>query len=238
MLVINIENLLRDIKEWHMLLVGKLKRDFSLNTTQTLIGVNLLQYRDGRRILKINWRLLARHNGSPQTPQNTSNTKLRSFDHLYRLCKLISIITSYNYSSTQNTQEVCVGVVKANGVFPKDAAQHAGFSLFTILPYLSPVFTNPTDNLPKLIQCIRVDGCNDEGPSHAWGSPILLDCQTPTVITFTTWSPNRVELQNGCICHLLMLSYLFLQFLQYPLKQEGWFCQISETTCNLQQKCT
>lgn len=56
---------------------------------------------------------------------------------------------SHNFSGTQTTQEVCVGVVKASGLFPKNAAQNsADLAFLQTLPYLSPVFTNPINNLP------------------------------------------------------------------------------------------
>ena len=33
--------------------------------------------------------------------------------------------TSYNFTGTKNTPEMCAGVVKGAGVFPKNSAQHS-----------------------------------------------------------------------------------------------------------------
>ena len=33
-------------------------------------------------------------------------------------------------------------------------------------PELQPAFLNPTTGASKLVECIRVDGACDEGPSH------------------------------------------------------------------------
>ena len=63
--------------------------------------------------------------------------------------------------------EVCVGVVKASGVYPKNPAQHAAdIDFLRTQPELQPVFINSLTNLPKSIESIRVDGASDEGPSH------------------------------------------------------------------------
>ena len=133
-------------------------------------GLNLLQYRDGRYILNINrddaagFRLdtMATHR-LHKTPAVQSQQAVTTYtDYVNRYPSTLQT-TSYNFSGTQTTQEVCVGVVKASGVFPKNAAQHAAdLAFLQTLPYLSPVFTNPD----KVIECVRVDGGNDEGPSH------------------------------------------------------------------------
>ena len=178
-------------------------------------GLNLLQYRDGRYILNINrddaagFRLdtMATHR-LHRTPAVQSQEALTTYtDYVNRYPSTLQT-TSYNFSGTQTTQEVCIGVVKASGVFPKNAAQHAAdLAYLQTLPYLSPVFTNPTDDLPKVIECVRVDGGNDEGPSHEevqffWTARHI---ETPTVTTLVTTRSsgasylNRVELQNGCM---------------------------------------
>lgn len=33
--------------------------------------------------------------------------------------------TNYNFTATKTTGEICAGVVKASGIYPKNAAQHA-----------------------------------------------------------------------------------------------------------------
>ena len=71
---------------------------------------------------------------------------------------------------------------------------------------LLPVF-HKSDGSPKDIECIRVDGGTDEGPSHAevqflWTERHFLK---PTKVTLVTTRSsgdsflNRVELQNGCL---------------------------------------
>ena len=75
--------------------------------------------------------------------------------------------TSYNFTGTSTTDEVCVGVVKAPKVHQKCPAQHAAdLSLLESQNHLHPVFFNGATNKPKSIECIRVDGASDEGPSH------------------------------------------------------------------------
>ena len=69
--------------------------------------------------------------------------------------------TSYLFMGTENTAETCVGVVKAHQVFPKNPAQHAAdFELLYDHPDIQPLLQN------KDVDCIRVDGASDEGPSH------------------------------------------------------------------------
>ena len=66
---------------------------------------------------------------------------------------------SYNFTQTNTTPEVCVGVVKAVPIHKKNPTQH--FSDLLILSVeLQPVFHN------KEINCIRVDSASDEGPGH------------------------------------------------------------------------
>ena len=66
-------------------------------------------------------------------------------------------------------------------------------------------FINPLTEQPKQIECIRVDGAVDEGPSHLevqfWWT--LRHFERPTIATLvTTWDSgasylNRVELQDA-----------------------------------------
>ena len=181
-------------------------------------GLSLLQYTDGKHILNINrddeagFRLdiMATHI-LHRTP--IVCTRPRSCNHLNRLCTVNRYpstlqTTSYNFSGTQTTQEVCVGVVKATGVYPKNPAQHAAdLASLQTFPYLLPVFTNTLNSSPKVIECVRVDGGNDEGPNHEevqffWTARHI---ETPTVTTLVAARNsgasflNRVESQNGCM---------------------------------------
>ena len=47
-----------------------------------------------------------------------------------------TIQTSYNFKGTKATMEICVGVVKATAVFPKNPTQHAAD--FKMLEHLEP----------------------------------------------------------------------------------------------------
>jgi len=115
-------------------------------------------------------------------------------------------ITSYNFTKTDTTSEVCVGVVKAVPLHAKNPAQHAAdFEMLKTKEELNNVFYNE-DGLKKLL-CVRVDGGSDEGPMHKevqffWTLEHLKN--TRLVILITTRSSgssylNRVELQNGCL---------------------------------------
>ena len=75
------------------------------------------------------------------------------------------------------------------------------------LDSLYPVFYNLTTNLPKSIDCIRVDGASDEGPSHEevqfyWTAHHYAKGKFLTLVTTRSSGSsylNRVELQNGCL---------------------------------------
>ena len=74
--------------------------------------------------------------------------------------------TSYNFSSTSTTSEVCCGVVKAYVVHEKSPSQHASdLMMLEKIPELAPVFQKKGGDV-KDIECIRVDDGSDEGPSH------------------------------------------------------------------------
>ena len=115
--------------------------------------------------------------------------------------------TSYNFTSTSNTSEVCCGVVKASVLHQKNPSQHAAdLTMLEEIPDLAPVFRKENGNV-KDIECIRVDGASDEGPSHVevqflWTERHYL---RPTKVTLVTTRSsgdsflNRVELQNGCL---------------------------------------
>ena len=75
--------------------------------------------------------------------------------------------TSYNFSSTTTTGELCAGVVKAQAIYSKNLAQHyADLKVLSTIYKLQPALLNPHTNVPKLIECIQVDRAGDEGPAH------------------------------------------------------------------------
>ena len=113
--------------------------------------------------------------------------------------------TCYNFTGTKNTQEVCVGVVKGAKSFPKNPAQHyADLKMLSNVPELQSVFTNSATGKPKRIECVRVDGATDEGPSHYevkfyWAARHLEEGRMVTVLTSHSSGSsylNKVELQN------------------------------------------
>lgn len=64
------------------------------------------------------------------------------------------------------TPEVCVGVVKASGLHQKNSVQHyEDLCMLEQMDDLRSAFVNPAGE-NKLIDCIRVDGASDEGPSR------------------------------------------------------------------------
>ncbi len=116
--------------------------------------------------------------------------------------------TSYNFTATATTGEVCVGVVKAPKVHQKSPAQHIGdLCMLECKDELASVFVNPVTGLPKAVECIRVDGAVDEGPSHDevqfwWTQRHITKERLATLVTTRCSGSsylNRVELQNGCL---------------------------------------
>jgi len=116
--------------------------------------------------------------------------------------------TSYNFVATETTGEICCGVVKAPGIHKKGAAQHfADLQMLEQKEVSRPAFINPATNMPKHIECVRVDGGFDEGPPHQevqyWWTRRHIEAETVvTMITSRNSGAsyrNRVELQNGCL---------------------------------------
>jgi hypothetical protein len=115
--------------------------------------------------------------------------------------------TSYNFTKTVTTSEVCIGVVKASGVHQKNPAQHASdLDIIQKNDDLKSIF-HQDSGLSRDIEYIRVDGASDEGPSHhevqfLWTERHM---NRPTKVTLVTTRAsgdsflNRVELQNGCL---------------------------------------
>lgn len=93
-------------------------------------------------------------------------------------------------------------------MYPKNAAQHyCDLKMLSTKPELKPVFINHLAQAPYDIDCVRVDGASDEGPSHLevqfWRTKRHIE-QNKMVTLVTSYSSgasylNRVELQNGCL---------------------------------------
>lgn len=79
--------------------------------------------------------------------------------------------------------------------------------MLSAIEELHPVFQNLTTGANKEIDCIRVDGATDEGPSHHqvqywWTEWHFKQGKIATLITTRSSGSsylNRVELQNGCL---------------------------------------
>ena len=108
--------------------------------------------------------------------------------------------TSYLFMETDTSKQACVGVVKPHFTYPKNAAQHAAdLELLQNSPDLQPWVEN------RPIDCIRVDGASDEGPSHVevqfyWTERHVKQAKVATLVTSRHSGGsylNRVELMNG-----------------------------------------
>ena len=178
-------------------------------------NLNLIQYTDGSDICNINrddasgFRLdtLTTHckHGTPVVSGHDTLTTYTDYVNCYPSTLQT---TSYNFTGTKTTREVCVGVVKAAKVYPKNPAQHfTDLEMLSKIPDLQSVFTNPSTGKPKAIECVRVDGASDEGPSHDevkfwWTSRHYRSEKVMTLVSSHSSGSsylNKVELQNGCL---------------------------------------
>lgn len=110
--------------------------------------------------------------------------------------------TSYLFMETQTTPVGCCGIVKPHFTYQKNPAQHmADLEMLESDSELN-VFLKD-----RPIDCIRVDGASDEGPSHIevqflWGERHYRHEKVCTLITTRESGGsflNKVELMNGCI---------------------------------------
>ena len=106
------------------------------------------------------------------------------------------------FLETENTPLGCFGVVKPHDVFQKNSSQHAADLQMLEDNILSTPFLSN-----KIIDCVRVDGGVDEGPSHVevqflWTERHINKGKVCTMVTSRfSWGSylNKVELQNGCL---------------------------------------
>lgn len=98
--------------------------------------------------------------------------------------------------------------MKAVPIHQKNRVQHfSDLLMLSCEPLLHPVFCNLETGGPKSIDCIRVDGAADEGPSHEvvqyfWTDWHFTQEKVATLLTTRSSGSsylNRVELQNGCL---------------------------------------
>lgn len=184
-------------------------------------GLDKLQYTDGRDIMNLNrddqagFRLdtLATH--SKHAVLCTSQILTTKTNYVKKHPSTLQT-TSHNFTGTKNTGEMCAGVVKAIPIHAKNPAQHAKDIEDIESQDFQPVFRNSETLLRKSVECIRVDGGNDEGPSHEevqffWTMRHMEKRSKALLITTResgSSNKNRVELQNGCLA--LAHSNLFI----------------------------
>ena len=180
--------------------------------------LNVLQYTDGRNIININrddaagFRLdtMATHHLHKTPMVQGKEAKTTYTDYVNRY-KAVLQTTSYNFTKTETTGEICAGIVKPVGVYDKNPTQHsADLDMLESVSEIRPAFYSDTCTgtcKRKLIECVRVDGAVDEGPSHEevqfiWTARHLKKATIATLITARSSGSsylNRVELQNGCL---------------------------------------
>ena len=196
-------------------------------------GLSMIQYTDGCDINNINrddasgFRLdtLTTH-GKHATPTVSGQDVLTTHTDYVNKYPSILRTTSYNFTATKTSKEKCAGVVKAAKVYPKNSAQHyADLEMLSTCTDLQSAFTNPLTDKPKRIECVRVDGACDEGPSHVevkfwWAARHLDHGKLVTLVSSRSSGCsylNRVELKwlpslgTYQSIHPLYISRVFLQ---------------------------
>ncbi len=102
---------------------------------------------------------------------------------------------------TDTTSQKVLGIVKAHHLFPKTPAQHMADL------YMMAEMEEFKDDAQKPIDCIRVDGATDEGPSHMevqflwteWHFSMAKYCTLVTTRYAGGSYLNKVEQINGCL---------------------------------------
>ena len=138
---------------------------------------------------------------------NTKRTVTTGTDFLNKHQTLLPA-TSYNFSKTDTTNDVCVGVVKASSVHEKSLSQHmSDLEMLEFTANLRHVFKTVNSGKNKEVEYIQVDEAVDEGPSHVEVQFLWTERHHHqlTRVTFVTARAsgdsflNRVKLQNGCL---------------------------------------
>ena len=178
-------------------------------------GLEEIQYKDGTNIINIGrddqagFRLdtMATHKQHPTLCVKGMETTTTRNDYVNKYPSNLQT-TSYNFPFTTTTGEVCAGMVKAPGVHAKNAAQHyADLQMLEENQEIREVFWNSETQERKEIECARVDGSFDEGPSHCevqyWWTVrhLVTSCRMTLVTSRNSGASyrNRVELQNGSL---------------------------------------
>ena len=131
-------------------------------------SLNHLQYQDGRHIFNVNRDDAAgfcldtmttyRLHRTPMVQDSLAKTTYTDYVSKYKAVlqttsyvskyKAVLQTTSNNLTGTNTTAEVCAGIVKPTGVFPKNPAQHsADFELLEKTTEVGPAFINPVTGM-------------------------------------------------------------------------------------------
>ncbi len=178
-------------------------------------NLNVLQYTDATDILTMNrddqagFRLdtLSTHHQYTTPTVRGKDILSTHTDYVNRYPSVLQT-TSYNFTGSSTTTELCAGVTKAQPIHSKNAAQHfSDINMLSKQEALRNAFFNVETGKPKLIDCVRVDGAGDEGPGHEevqyyWTRWHLEQEKLVTLVTTRSSGSsfmNRVELQNGCL---------------------------------------
>ena len=125
--------------------------------------------RDGRGILLLNrddqagFRLDSTftHKNYPMLSLKPTNTTRTDFvnKHSTQLQA-----TSFNFTKTKTTDELCAGIVKASKLHEKSPSQHADDIVeLERVDVLKSAFYKENTQEPKDVECVQVDGAGDEG---------------------------------------------------------------------------
>ena len=178
-------------------------------------GLNQMQYKDGTYILNINrddaagFRLDTLTSCKQYaTPVVSGSEVLMTRTNFVNRYLSVLQTTSYNFTKTSTTADVCVGIVKAVPLHYKNPAQHfSDLVMLSETASLHPVFLQKSSGAPKQVDCIRVDGATDEGPRHEtiqywWTVWHITQSKAATLVTTRSTGSSylsRLELQNGCM---------------------------------------
>ena len=155
----------------------------------------MLQYTDGSNIMDLNkddaagFRLNTMSTCSMHPTLSVDGGPLTTRTDYRPKEACVIQVTTYNFSDTKTTGEICAGVVKAFPVHMKNPTQHF-FDLMHLEEEAEtkPAMINPVTDERKRTEAIRVDGGADEGPMHLdvqfWWTERHL--KNPTEVTIVT----------------------------------------------------
>ena len=170
--------------------------------------LDALQLKDGKNKLILNCDDAAGYRlGTTYTHKQYKNVSLINQPELTTHTDYVNKYKSVLQTSmhlimaTDNTSQKVLGVVKPHHLFPKNPAQHMADLL------MMSEMEEFKDDLRKPIDCIRVDGATDEGPSHLevqflwteWNLVMEKYCTLVTARYAGGSYLNKVEQINGCL---------------------------------------